>query len=343
MAEGSWKNKISNHNQLGGIETSVLDNGQGRGTRIAWVNTGSGLRYKIILDRGFDIAEAFYNEHSLSWISHAGVTAPQLYTSRGIDWLRSFSGGLLTTCGLTHVGGPESDQYGERGLHDRISNIPAQIEYIKQPDIWLGDYEMSITGRLMQTQVLGPMVELRRKISTILGSSKLQIQDMVTNCGNTPVPLMVLYHINFGWPLVDEGSEILWEGQWAPRERSDQVKIFRQGGDYKRCKPPLDDHSAGGEEAAFIDAEPDRNGICTCGIINSSIKLAAYIRFRKSQLPWLTNWQHWGQNEYVTALEPCTNPPIGQSAARKEGSLNFLNPQETRQFELEIEIKNMSA
>ncbi len=73
MLQG-WKGKIANHNQLGGIETSVIDNGAGRGTRIAWINTGTGLRYKVVIDRAMDIADAFYNKHSLTWISHAGIT-----------------------------------------------------------------------------------------------------------------------------------------------------------------------------------------------------------------------------------------------------------------------------
>ena len=107
MKDQSWTNKISNTAQLGGIETSVLDNGPGRGTRIAWFNTGSGLRFKVVLDRAMDIADTFYNQHSIAWLSHAGITAPQPFSNRGLDWLRTFGGGLLTTCGLSHVGGPE--------------------------------------------------------------------------------------------------------------------------------------------------------------------------------------------------------------------------------------------
>ena len=60
-----WKNKICNTAQVGGIETSILDNGLGKGVRVAWVNTGTPLRYKVVIDRGMDIAEAFYNEHIL--------------------------------------------------------------------------------------------------------------------------------------------------------------------------------------------------------------------------------------------------------------------------------------
>ena len=119
----NWKHTLSNYQQLGGIETSVLDNGAGRGVRIAWINTGTGLRYKVVLDRGMDILDAFHNEHSLAWISHAGLTAPQPFSNQGIDWLRTFGGGLVTTCGLSNAGPPNSDANGSRGLHGNYSNL----------------------------------------------------------------------------------------------------------------------------------------------------------------------------------------------------------------------------
>lgn len=55
-------------------------------------------------------------------------------------------------------------------------------------------------------------------------------------------------------------------------------------------------------------------------------------------MPWLTNWQHWGKGEYVTGLEPGTHPPIGQAKAREQEELIFLQPGETRAYNLEIEV-----
>src|SRR3546814_11966820 len=88
-----WQGKVTNPRQLGGIETAVTDNGAERGTRVAWVNTGSGLRYKVVIDRAMDIADAFFNQHGLSWLSHGGITGPQPFSNRGLDWLRTFGGG----------------------------------------------------------------------------------------------------------------------------------------------------------------------------------------------------------------------------------------------------------
>jgi hypothetical protein len=333
-----WIGKISNHHQLGGIETSVLDNGEGKGTRIAWVNTGSGLRFKVIPDRGMDIADVFFNDHSLTWLSHIGVAPPDPATVSGINWLRTFGGGLLTTCGLTHVGDPEKDEYGERGLHDRISHIPASIESIVQPDLQNGNLRMRMTGRMMQSTVFGPHLELRRSIEAELGTTKIIITDAVTNAGNEPAPHMLLYHINFGWPLIDEGTGIIWEGKWKSRGGNQDNLVFDAGKDFKTCKAPVGEHNGNGESVAFIDIDRDSSGTCECAVYNAGISLGVRIRFKKEQLPWLTNWQHWGRNEYVTALEPGTHPPIGQSAARKEGSLLFLQPGETREYNLELEV-----
>ena len=338
MKDQAWIGKISNAAQLGGIETSVLDNGQGRGTRIAWVNTGTGLRYKVVLDRAMDIADAFYNHHSLTWLSHLGTTLPQPFSDKGLDWLKTFGGGLLATCGLTHVGGPEQDEYGERGLHGSISNIPAEVESIIQPDPVTGNLEMSISGIVKQTQIFGPSLELKRTISGTIGRASIRIHDEVTNRGNIEVPHMILYHYNFGWPLIDEGTDIVWKGKWQSRTGGINANIFREGNDFRKCPAPLEEHDGIGEAVAFIDVTPDNSGKCTCGFYNSQIGIAVALHFNKKQLPWLTNWQHWGRGEYVTGLEPGTNPPIGQAKARKDQQLIFLQPGEMRAYDLEIEV-----
>jgi len=340
LKQQAWHNKISNTAQLGGIETSVLDNGAGRGTRIAWINTGSGLRFKVVIDRAMDIADAFYNEHSLAWLSHSGISKAESLSDKGIDWLRTFGGGLVVTCGLSHVGGPEKDEYGERGIHGQISNIPAEIASVVQPDILSGNMEMSISGIIRESQALGNRLELRRTISATLGKSTIRIQDEVINRGNAEAPHMLLYHCNFGYPLVDEGTSIKWSGNWTPREGNPD-KIFKNGNDFHTCPAPLNDHSGSGEEVAFIDIESNESGFCNCGLENKKIGLSLNLRFRKKQLPCLTNWLHFGKGEYVVGLEPGTNPPIGQSKARQQNELILLSPGESRKYELEIEVLNI--
>lgn len=332
-----WKNKIINTSQIGGIETSVLDNGPGASCRIAWINTGSGLRYKVVIDRSLDIAEAFYNQYSLAWLSHIGVTVPQV-ADYDLEWLYTFGGGLLTTCGLSHIGPPENHNIEHRGLHGRVSNLRATVESVNQPDLLSGSKEISITGLVKESKLTGPNLELKRTILSMLGESKMRICDTVTNKGNLPSPHMILYHFNLGWPLVDDTSEIVYAGHCKPRGTTIDGEVFNTKENCKRCMSPHENFNGVGEACGFIDVFPDFSGMCHIGIYNPTIKILLAIRYNKNQLPCLTNWQHWGYGEYVTGLEPGTNPPIGQNEAKKQGKLMYLEPQDTKTYELEIEI-----
>ncbi|MCU0400924.1 MAG: aldose 1-epimerase family protein [Algoriphagus sp.] len=334
----NWKHKLSNSHQLGGIETSIVDNGPGRGVRIAWINTGTGLRYKLVLDRGMDILDAFHNEHSLAWISHAGLTAPQPFSNQGIDWLRTFGGGLLTTCGLSNAGPPNTDESGSRGLHGNYSNTPAELISIKQPDIFIGDLSFEIVAKVRETTTFGPSLEMHRSISGTIGSPEIRIKDTVTNLGNSPAPHMILYHINCGWPLIDDGSRIIWQGEKKPKATDANNTEFNREYEFTRCAPAMDEHAGFREDVAFIDPKADAKDQVICGYANDQLGLALKITFSKTQMPWLINWQHWGKNEYVTALEPASHPPIGQAAARENGTLILLEPGESRTYDLLLEV-----
>jgi len=333
-----WLDKIGNTAQIGGIETFIMDNGLAKGTRVAWFNTGSGLRYKIVIDRGLDIAETFYNQNSLVWISHVGTTSPRQDANRDLVWLESFTGGLLTTCGLTHIGSPEKDKLSERGLHGRASNIPAEIESIVQPQPHRGKMEMSITAKMIESSVFGPSLELRRTISSTLGEPIIRIYDEVTNIGNSKAPHMLLYHCNFGFPLVDKDTEIICPGEFQSRGLPNDNAIFNSKNNFLKCPEPLNSHSGFGESGAFVTPKADKKGICFAGLYNSKLGLAVSLKFKKKQLPCLSNWQHWGKGEYVTGLEPGTNYPVGQNGAKEQKKLIYLMPGQSRKYELQIEV-----
>ena len=334
----SWKDKVINHAQLGGIETSVLDNGLGKGCRVAWVNAGA-LRYKVAIDRAMDIVEAFYNGHSLAFLTHGATVQRRYDVNYGLDWLQSFNGGLLATCGLQHFGGPETDDKGLRGLHGRIGNISAEVESVVNPDLLTEQMEMSISGVVKETSMFGANLELRRKISSSIGQSVIRIHDEVVNVGNSEVQHMLLYHCNFGYPLIDEGTEIIYKGTCKSRGAiPTDDEIFKSKNDYKKCHGPMDSHRGFGEACGLVDIKADKSGMCTAGLYNPRIELAAALRFKKEQLPYMWNWQHFGYGEYVVGMEPATNGIMGQNNALKAGELIMLKPGQKRVYDLEIEI-----
>jgi hypothetical protein len=238
---------------------------------------------------------------------------------------------------LTHIGGPESDGDEERGLHGRISNIPASVESIIQPDPIAGELDMSITGVVKQTSLFGVNLELRRTISSTIGGPAIRVHDVVTNRGPTTVPHMMLYHCNLGWPIIDEGANLVWKGKCESLGRDMDDELFNSKHNFRKCQPPLKIHK-GREAVGIVDVRPDRNGICTVGVHNRKLKMAVAIKYPKEKLPLLTNWQHWGFGDYVCGIEPGTNPPTGQNAARKERKLLKIRPGQSRTYDVELSV-----
>jgi hypothetical protein len=236
---------------------------------------------------------------------------------------------------LTHAGGPEKDDSGERGLHGRISNIPATVESIVQPDVMAGKLNMSITTVTSQSRLFGECLEIRRTISSRIGKGVIKIHDEVTNRGPLPNPHMLIYHCNFGWPLVDEDVDILYKGKCESRGMKQDNALFNAKHNFKKCQPPLESHK-GAESCGFAKVSANKDGICTIGLNNKKIGLALMMKYPKKNLPWMCNWQHWSFGDYVCALEPGTNPPIGQIGARKKKQLVMLEPGETRVYDLEL-------
>ena len=90
----------------------------------------------------------------------------------------------------------------------------------------------------------------------------------------------------------------------------------------------------------MIDTAADKDGNSSCGLYNPKLGFAVLMKYSKVQLPWVSNWRHWSKGEYVTGIEPGTHPPIGQSKARQQGTLIMLEPGESRNYELDIDIIN---
>ena len=195
--------------QVAGIRQIEYADGKARGLRAAEVWTGSGFRFNVLLDRGMDVGAAEHNGRALAWL-HPALGTPQHYDPHSFGWIRTFGGGLVTTCGLTHFGQPEVDEGESLGLHGRISHTPA--EKISVTEEWRGDnYILEIKGSVRQAVLFGENLLLTRTITTTLSANSLTIHDVVRNEGFRATPHMILYHCNLGFPVVSPDSELLIE------------------------------------------------------------------------------------------------------------------------------------
>jgi hypothetical protein len=326
--------------QVGGIEAYTIDEGPARNVRVLCVNTGGGLRYRILVDRGLDIDQAFFNHHSLTFLSYNSITPPTRALDRGLDWLKGFPVGLLTSCGPFNIGGPGTDVDGEFGLHGPHSNSAATIESITQPDPHANQREMAIIGRIRYGAFYGPCVELKRKISSVLGENTIYVVDEFYNAGNQEVPHAWLLHVNFGYPLVDSGAEFCYVEDRVEGLSGDEKALahFSDGGHYKQIPDPLPEHSGPTSLVGYIYPKANNDGIASVAIANPKLPLAAVVTYNVNDFPRCANWQHWGKYEYVCALEPATGSVEGRDKDRARGLLGSLRPGKRKTYRYMIDV-----
>lgn len=323
--------------QLAGVRRCVLDDGRARGIRAAEIYNGSGLQYTVLIDRGMDIGYASFKGLSLTYLAPGGFGHPAYAETAGFGWLRNWGVGLLTGCGLTHAGMPEAaDGFavdGPHGLHGRISNIPA--EDIAVAEAWEGDrYVVGIAGTVMQSGVFAEILELRRTIATALGENVITVRDRVTNRAHRPSPLMALYHINLGFPLVCGSSRIVArEHEVVPRPGN--AGAARDIAGWAQCLPPAPDYA---EQVFYHDVPADADGMMRMTLENPDAGLSLCVAARKAELPRFIQWKMMGQDEYVLGLEPANCYPEGQAWERENGDLRMIGPGETVEFLLSLAV-----
>ncbi len=332
--------KFINPAQIGGIEAYTFDDGAARGVRALCVNTGGGLRYRVLVDRGLDIDQAFFNQHSLAFLTHKGPTAPSRGLDRGIDWLKSFPGGLLTSCGPFNIGPPGMDEGEELGLHGSHSNSAATIESVINPEPRAGKTRMSIIGSVRYGRLFNPCVELRRTISSTLGSNVIEFEDVFFNAGNMPAPHAWLLHINFGYPLLNEGTELCVDAQKVePVPTPASQERFKAGEAWKRLPGPIEAHRGSAETAAHLYPRPiDRSGRTTVAIVNRPLGLGVAVHYNTKEFGRCVNWQHFGPHEYVSALEPVNGTVLGRWEDRAKGRLDTLEAGARKTYRYSIEV-----
>ncbi len=207
MTREELRQRVGDITQIAGITSYTLNDGRARGVEALDVKTGSGFSYTVLPGRAMDIAWMEQAGRPVGFISKVGMTHSQYYHPYGYEWLRSFYGGVLTTCGLTHVGPPEREGDWDLGLHGRISNTPA--EEVSYRTYWNEDnLILKVEGKMRETSMFHENLVLHRTITSLEGENKLVIEDKINNQGYEDNPLMLLYHMNLGFPLISEESRL---------------------------------------------------------------------------------------------------------------------------------------
>ena len=327
--------------QFAGVRLMTLGDGVERGIRMLEFRTGSGLRFTVLVDRAFDIAECEFKGMAIGWHSPTGFRHPGLHDyegENGLSFARSFSG-LLVTCGLDHILGPEevpADNYNYPGrksakhpLHGRLTTIPARLSGYGER--WDGDAcVLWAEAVVQQSAMFAEDLHLVRRIEADLGGNEIRIIDRVVNHGFARTPHMFFYHVNLGHPLLDEGARYLapiTDVVWA----SHAGEAYRQQGvGYRTMAAP---RSGFREQVWQHETAANETGEQPVALVNDRLGLGFEVVTRKSQLPCLYEWQDFQAGHYALGIEPSTHHVLGDLAARERGEMIWLEHGEERAYD----------
>ena len=317
-------NKYIGHpSQLYSVREYRMCGGKADGMRMLEVNNGNGLSFVISLDRCADLTHVFFKGRNLAYIAPCGLVSPMYYDNEGGEFLKSFTAGFMTTCGLRAVGSPCVDDGENLPLHGNISHVPCEHHSWNVEDDCI-----RIKCVIRDASLFGHQMLLEREYVCGLNDNSITVNDKVTNISCRETPYMILYHCNMGYPLLSENCEFkINSAVQKPRDEHAAEGL----GDWNKVTAPSDNfveqcyyHEFSGEPCAEIFS-PD---------INTGMKLT----YDKNTLDCFTQWKMLGVHEYVMGLEPGNCNPDGRDVARENGQLKFLKPYESSENKLKFEF-----
>jgi hypothetical protein len=312
----------------------TLQDGLSAGVDIVEIDNGR-LSFIIVPTRGMGIWYARCGNVRLGWNSPVkGPVNPafvRLDEPSGLGWLAGFDE-MLVRCGLEYNGGPEFREDGilRYGLHGRIANTPAHSVKITVDEI---DGRISVAGVVDEARLFGNKLRLTSTISTRPGKAEISIRDTVENLSSEPGELELIYHTNFGPPLLSPGAEIV-----APVKKVLPYDDVAARG-ISTWNIMGDETPGAREECFFCDLAAFQDG-CTGVMLRSADRNQAVLyRFNKLQLPYFTLWKNsqCASDGYVVGLEPGTNLPNTKTEEKKHGRVIVLSPRESKTFDLTLE------
>ena len=264
------------------------------------VHVYRGIAIRIHPERGFDIGAAWFRGFPLAWISGAGEGG-----ARRSDWRRSWGGGLLTTCGLDNVGAP-SEGIGLHGTYTFLSASDVETRRSER--------EVRCTSRVDDPRGL----RVEREIATAVGKGRVELVDRTRNVSDRTLEAPLLYHVNLGWPLWDEGARVETDAERvAPRDDAAAPHSPAEAPAVEKARERVWEHV----------------GATRACVSNPVLGLSVTVT---SDLPRLWQWVDPNPGVYALALEPANCSVLGRGHDRAEGTLPVLDPGEERTTTISI-------
>ncbi|MBX9655371.1 aldose 1-epimerase family protein [bacterium] len=307
------------------IRKQTLHGGKQEGVDLVTIDNGA-ISIVVIPTRGMGIWQVRHSDIRLGWESPVKeIVHPQfvnLATRGGLGWLEGF-GEFMCRCGLESNGHPGQDvivdNTGAKStvdltLHGKQANLPAQeVKVVVEK---AAPYRIRLIGQIAERMMHGPKFDLRTEISTTPGSTSFRVTDVITNASVNPAEFELLYHCNYGAPLLEEGSEFI-----APVKKVFPLNARAAEGDIKKFGKFAGPTPGYAEQVYCCELFGDNEGKTTAALVNAKKDRAASIRYSVKELPHLTLWKNTAAADdgYVTGIEPGTNYPYNRKLERAAG------------------------
>ena len=316
---------LGHDSQLYGMELHRLVGGKGDNMRLLEVHNGNGIDMTVSLDRAADISRLRYRGINMSYMSPCGYVGPAYYQAAGRGFFKSFTAGFLTTCGLQAVGSPCVDAGDELPMHGSVANFPCENAY------WYEDEEkkdLVVKTTVTDETIFDRKLKLNREIRVNTAENIFSVTDIIENEGDTEEPLEILYHMNMGYPLLDEDSKVkICSYEVVPRDRCAALGI-------DSCTV-MEKPQAHYEEQCFYH-KFDKKG--KASIYQPKLNMGLEIEFDPEDLDGFTEWKMMGIRDYVLGLECGNCYPDGRDVMRKTGMLKFISPGEKKKYSFTVKM-----
>ena len=311
------------------VRLETLHGGKQEGVRLITVNNGK-LDIVLVPTRGLGILRVKQGDLRLGWDSPVKeIVHPKhinLVARGGLGWLEGFNEWMVR-CGLENNGqaGPDKliNNVGDEvlidlTLHGKIANIPAsEVELIVEDQ---APYCMTLRGVVHERMLFGPKLELQTELMTEPGSSTFSVRDVVVNRGAQPQEFQMLYHANYGKPLLEEGATIVVPLKEVTPYNANAARDVKTFDTFRGPTPGYV------EQVYLMKPLADAKGDTLVLLRNKAGDRGTSLRYSLKELPYLTLWKNTGAEEdgYVIGIEPGTNYPNRRMIERKAGRVPKL-------------------
>lgn len=314
-----------NPNQLIKARRILFRDGRSEGVKAIELMNESGLYITCIEDQCLNLYDFSYKGMNFAFQSKNGLVSNRFFNGGANEFSFYWPAGMLYTCGLTNVGPGVTENGIYHAEHGRVGMMPAEnvaMEYAEDGVV--------ITGTTHDSLLCGYHLELKREITFPYQGREVRIRDRVTNLEPTPVEFMLLYHCNFGYPLLEPGARVVI------KNRGEIYDTLGNGSHPENCLEVTEPRNDKTEEVYCHINIPDEKGYGTAAIINDRRKLGGYVKYKMDTLPYLIEWKNMCARDYCIGLEPSNSFIKGREKEREHGTLPVIGAYETLAYEVTI-------